>query len=49
MLEGAYRGRFSLTAAGREMVEGDTSRLQPLQQPDLRGEDISIEASLNPT
>jgi hypothetical protein len=49
LLEGAYRGRFSRTAAALEVVEGDTSRLRPLQQPDSRGEDISSEASLNAT
>jgi hypothetical protein len=30
-----YRGRFSLTAAGREMIERDTPRLPSLQRTDL--------------
>jgi hypothetical protein len=40
-----YRGRISLTAAGQELVEGDTSRLLPPQQPAPRGEHASSEAS----
>jgi hypothetical protein len=43
-----YRGRFSLTAAGRELIEAHTSRLQPPQRPEPRGEDTLSEASLNP-
>jgi hypothetical protein len=44
-----YRGRFSLTTAGRAIVEGDTSRLQSPQQAAPSGEDTPSEASLNPT
>ncbi len=44
-----YRGRISLTAAGREMAEGDTSASESPRQSDLRGEHIPSEASLNPT
>jgi hypothetical protein len=44
-----YRGRISLTAAGREMVEGDTTASQSLRQSALRSEHSPREASLNPT
>jgi hypothetical protein len=40
-----YRGRISLTTAGQELVEGDTSRLQPPQQPAPRGQRTASEAS----
>jgi hypothetical protein len=44
-----YRGRIGLTAAGREMVEGDTTASQSPQQADLRGEHTPSEVSLNST
>jgi hypothetical protein len=44
-----YRSRFSLTAAGRQNVEGHTPRLQSRQQADLSGENTPNEASLNLT
>jgi hypothetical protein len=44
-----YQGRINLTAAGREMVEGDTAASQSPRQSDLRGEHTQSEASLNPT
>jgi hypothetical protein len=40
-----YRGRISLTAAGQELVDGHTSRLQPPQQPAPRREQTPSEAS----
>jgi hypothetical protein len=40
-----YQGRISLTAAGREMMEGHTSRLLRPQQPARRGERIPSKAS----
>jgi hypothetical protein len=44
-----YRGRISLTAAGREIVEGDTTPSQSPRQAELRGEHTPSEAALNPT
>jgi hypothetical protein len=43
-----YRGRISLTAIGREKVEGETTASQWHQQADVRREETPS-ASLNPT
>lgn len=44
-----YRGRNSLTAAGREMVAGNATASHSPQQADPRGEESPSEASLNST
>jgi hypothetical protein len=44
-----YRGRISLTAAGHEKIEGDTTASQSPHHTDLRAEHTPSEASLNAT
>jgi hypothetical protein len=43
-----HRRQFSLTEAGRQMVEGDTSRLQSRQQADLSGENTAERSVTQP-